>query len=113
MKAAIVPRTPLLMSTLNICSIVALGAERISPTSMQEQYLSKFSFALPPPPHGYSHQDTNHPSQATPRTSGYEGHFSRKMNNGIMTASLFQRDHLVLKVHFFYLPIAVDYRQLT
>ncbi|KAF6744880.1 transcription corepressor [Ephemerocybe angulata] len=36
--------------------------EGISPTSVQEQYLSKFGFALPPPPHGYSHQDTNQPT---------------------------------------------------
>lgn len=36
--------------------------EGISPHSAQEQYLSKFGFSLPPPPHGYSHVAAKHPT---------------------------------------------------
>ena len=47
--------------TIAAFSFTAEELEGISPHSVQEQYLAKFNFQLPPPPHGYSHVDNTRP----------------------------------------------------
>ncbi|RXW22218.1 hypothetical protein EST38_g3631 [Candolleomyces aberdarensis] len=48
--------------TIAVFNFTSEELEGIAPHSVQEQYLSKFGFTLPPPPHGYSHIDTKHPT---------------------------------------------------
>jgi protein HIRA/HIR1 len=52
--------------TIAAFAFTAEELEGIAPHSVQEQYLSKFGFSLPPAPHGYSHGSAN---QITPPPS--------------------------------------------
>ncbi|EAU82822.2 transcription corepressor [Coprinopsis cinerea okayama7 len=52
--------------TIAVLGFTPEELEGIAPHSVQQEYLKKFDFSLPPPPPGYDHVDANEAAAATP-----------------------------------------------
>lgn len=79
--------------TIAAFAFTAEELEGIAPHSAQEQYLSKFGFTLPPPPHGFSHGSTNQmtPPPSPTRTAAPEIEVPKAIVNGEQVNQLVAR----------------------